>query len=112
MTKRKIVLSLLSKEQEFQVMQAADAVRAAARAGIDVDVVYANNNGALQLEHLYRYVQAPERLRPAAIVAQTVVGDGLPRVARDAAKAGIGWILLNREAHYIDSLRAEYPELP
>lgn len=50
MTKRKIVVSLLTKDQEFQVMQAADAERAAARAGFDIEVVYANNNTALQQE--------------------------------------------------------------
>lgn len=112
MTKRKIVVSLLTKDQEFQVMQAADAERAAARAGFDIDVIYANNNAALQEVRLRNFVSAPEPLRPAAIVTQTVAGDGLPRVARDAVKAGIGWVLLSTDVPYIDSLHAEYPGLP
>jgi len=112
MTKPKIIVSLLTKEQEFQVMQAADAERAAARAGFDIEVLYANNNTALQQERLYHFVHAPERSRPAAIVAQTVSGEGLPRVARDAVNAGIGWVLLSTDAPYIESLHAEFSALP
>jgi len=32
-------------------------------------------------------------------------------VARDAAAAGIGWILLNRDLPYVDELRAEFPQV-
>src|SRR5262249_13092707 len=73
---------------------------------------YAKNNTMVQVEQLYRLTHLPEGARPAAIVVHSVDGEGLPRVARDAARAGIGWILLNREVAYIDLLRAEYPKLP
>jgi ABC-type sugar transport system substrate-binding protein len=112
MSKSEIVVSLLTKEQDYQAMQAADAERAATRAGLTVEIVYARNNGTLQVEQLYPFVRAPEAHRPVAIVVQTVAGEGLERVARDAAKAGIGWVLLSRDVTYIDSLRAEYPRLP
>jgi ribose transport system substrate-binding protein len=108
----KIVVSLLTKDQEFQLLQAADAQAAVARAGFEIETLFANNNAALQMERLYHFVHAPEASRPAAIVVQTVAGDGVPRVARDAAKGGIGWVLLSRDVSYIDDLRAEYPELP
>ncbi len=112
MAKKKVIVSLLTKDQEFQLLQAADAESAAARAGLELEVVYGKNNSTLQLEQLYRFVNAPDSLRPVAIVVQSVGGDGLPRAARDAVKAGIGWILLNRDVPYIDSLRSEYPRLP
>ena len=112
MAKAKVVVSLLSKDQEFQLMQASDAERAAAKAGLELEIVFAKNNSTLQLEQLYRFVHAPTTSRPAAIIAQTVGGDGLPRVARDAVKAGIGWILLSRDVPYIDQLRSENPKLP
>jgi ribose transport system substrate-binding protein len=110
--KPKVVVSLLTKDQEFQTMQAADAERAAAAAGLDIEIIYAKNNATLQLEQLYRFVNAPQQSRPAAIIAQPVSGQALARVARDAAKAGIGWVLLSREAPYVDALRIEYPQLP
>ncbi len=112
MSRPRIIVSLLTKDQEYQTMQAADAERAAVRAGFDIEVLYAKNNSRLQVEQLYHFVRAPEKDRPLAIIVQTVVGEGLASVARDAAKAGIGWVLLNRDATYIDVLRAEHPGLP
>ena len=110
--RQKLVVSLLTKEQEFQALQAADAQRAAARAGLDVEIVYARNNGRLQVEQLYHFVHAAGDVRPVAIIAQAVAGDGLARVASDAVKAGIGWVLLNRDLPYVGALRAECPRLP
>jgi ribose transport system substrate-binding protein len=112
MSKPKVVVSLLTRDQEFQTMQAADAERAAGRAGLDIDVVFARNNSVLQVEQLYPFVRAAETGRPAAIIVQSVAGEGLERVARDAVKASIGWILLSRDVQYIDALRGEYPRLP
>jgi ABC-type sugar transport system substrate-binding protein len=108
----RIALLLLTEEQEFQRLQAADAAAAAARAGLDLEVFYARNNTMVQVEQLYRLTHAPQGARPAAIIIHSVDGEGLPRVARDAVKAGIGWVVLNREVAYIESLRAEYPRLP
>ena len=112
MSNPKIVMALLSKEQEFQLLQSTDATSAARRHGFDLDVVFAKNNSTLQAEQIYHFIHAPEAARPVAIVAQTVAGDGLPKVARDAVKAGIGWVLLNRDVSYIDALRTEHPRLP
>lgn len=92
-------------------MQAADAKLAAERAHLDLEVVYAENNAVLQIQQLYRFVHALEADRPAAIIVETVVGEGLERVARNAARAGIGWVILNRKVSYLDSLRQEWPKL-
>jgi ABC-type sugar transport system substrate-binding protein len=109
---RKIVVGLLSDAQEFQLMQASDAKAAAARAGLGIEVLFADNNAVLQIQQLFRHVHAPEEERPYAIVVETVTGEGLERVARNAVKAGIGWVLVNRHAPYVDALRAERPDLP
>lgn len=108
----KVVVGLLNDEQDFQKMQAADARSAAARAGLAVEVVFADSNAVLQIQQLFRFVHAPEGERPAAIVVETVTGEGLERVARNAVKAGVGWLLLNGSARYVDALRAERPDLP
>jgi len=112
MGKKRLVASFLSEDQEFQVMQAADAKLAAERAGLDLEVVYAENNAVLQIQQLFRFVHAPEAERPAVIIVETVVGEGLERVARNAARVGIGWVLLNRKVAYLESLRQEWPRLP
>jgi ribose transport system substrate-binding protein len=108
---RKIVVSLIMKDQEFQQLQAADASRAAARLGLEVEVLFAENNAVLQIQQLFRFVHAPEPERPAAIVTETVTGEGLERVARNAVRAGIAWVLVNRKVPYLDALRQERPEL-
>jgi ribose transport system substrate-binding protein len=108
---RKVVVSLITEDQEFQRMQGGDASRAAANLGIDVEVMFAENNAVLQIQQLFRFVHVPEPERPLAIVTETVVGEGLERVARNAVKAGIAWVLVNRRVPYLDDLRRERPDL-
>ena len=45
-------------------------------------------------------------------MVQSVTGEGLERVARNAVRSKIGWILLNRRVDYIDELRRANPDLP
>ena len=45
-------------------------------------------------------------------MVETVTGEGLERVARNAADAGVGWVLLNRRVTYLDELRSTHPALP
>jgi ABC-type sugar transport system substrate-binding protein len=108
----RIVASFLSKDQEYQRMQAADAEAAAARGGFDIEILFAEQNAILQIHQLFKYVHAPAAERPFAIVVETVVGEGLERVAKNAVRAGTGWALLNRRVGYLDALRREYPNIP
>ena len=111
-TRRSILVSLLAQDQEFQRLQADDARAAAARAGLDAEVLFADNTAVLQIQQLYRAIHRPSDARPAAIVVETVVGEGLERVAHAAVEAGIGWILVNRRVAYLEDLRRRHPELP
>jgi ribose transport system substrate-binding protein len=105
------VVSLTSAEQEYQVLQGEDAGQAGRRLGADVRVHFAEDNAVLQIQQLFASVHAPAGERPAALLVHTRVPDGLERVARNAAKAGISWILLNRTAPYLEALRSEHPTL-
>jgi ABC-type sugar transport system substrate-binding protein len=108
----KVVLGLLDEGQEFQRMQAEDARSAAGEAGLDVEVLYAENNAVLQIQQLYQVVHAPADRRPSVVIVETVAGEGLERLARTAVRVGIGWILLNRRVDYVDELRHQQPKLP
>ena len=108
---RRVVVSLITQDQEFQLLQAADARESARRLGLEAEVLFADNNAVLQIQQLFRCVHADEAERPAAIVTETVTGEGLERVARNAVQAGIAWILLNRRVAYMDALRRERPGL-
>jgi ABC-type sugar transport system substrate-binding protein len=108
----KIVLGLLDEGQEFQRLQAEDAQSAAEEGGLDVEVLYAENNAVVQIQQLYQVVHAPADRRPSVVIVHTVAGEGLERLARTAVRAGIGWIVLNRRVAYLDELRHQQPKLP
>lgn len=107
----RLAVSLTSADQEYQARLAQDAVETGRRLGVEVEVLFAEDNAVLQIQQLFRLLHAPEGERPAALLVHTRVPDGLERVARNAAKAGLGWILLNRTAPYVESLRSEHPAL-
>jgi ribose transport system substrate-binding protein len=107
----KVVVALQNEHQEFQLLEAQAARDSAARTGLDIEVVFADDNAIQQIQQLFAYIRAPEDERPAAIIVQSVVGEGLERVARNAVKAGIGWVVINRTVGYLNALRAERRDL-
>jgi ribose transport system substrate-binding protein len=108
----RVVVSQLTSAQEFQLLQAADAKAAGARLGIEVETVFADNNAIQQIHQLFAFVHAPAGQRPAAIAVEPVQGEGMERLARNAVKAGIGWILQQGGAAYLEKLRAQNPTVP
>ena len=105
MAKIRIVISLTTHDNDYQMEQAQSAEEAARRLGVAAELIYADNDAINQSTQLLRVVQAPTETRPTAIVFEPVGGTALPQVARAAASANIGWAVLNREAGYIEELR-------
>ena len=110
--KASVVVSLLSAAQEFQAMQAADARAAGQRTGLDVELVFCENNAIQQIQQLYSFIHAPEDRRPAALVVEAVTSEGMERVARNALKAGIAWVGQQWKTEYLATLRAQHPKVP
>jgi inositol transport system substrate-binding protein len=110
--KASVVVSLLSSAQEFQIMQAADARAAGQRTGLDVELVFSENNAIQQIQQLYSFIHAPEDRRPAALVVEAVTSEGMERLARNALKAGIAWVGQQWRTEYLATLRAQYPKVP
>jgi ABC-type sugar transport system substrate-binding protein len=108
---RRLVASFFTRDQEFHGLQVADFRAAAGRCRFEVEVLDAGDNPVLQIQQLFRVIHAPVEERPLALIVQTRVPDGLERVARNAIEAGIGWVLLNRTAGYLEALRSEHPGL-
>jgi ABC-type sugar transport system substrate-binding protein len=77
-----------------------------------VEVVFAEGNPVVQIHQLFGFIHARDDSRPRAIVVEATTGEGLERVARNAVKAGIGWILVNTDVGYLEGLRHHHPELP
>lgn len=103
--KIRILVSLTTDDNDYQIEQAQSAQQAATRLGVTADIIYAGNDAITQSTQILTVVQAPAESRPDAIVFEPVGSTALPQVARTAAAAGIGWVVLNRDAAYIEELR-------
>jgi ribose transport system substrate-binding protein len=105
MEKLNFLVSLTTRDNDYQIEQEAAAVEAGRRLGAGVQVIYADNDPIKQSQQLLEVIQSPKEKRPNGIVFEPVGGTALPQVARAAAAAGIGWVILNREADYLRELR-------
>lgn len=105
MKKLRILVSLTTNDNDYQIEQAKSAEEVCRRLDIELHIVYAENDAINQSTHLLRAIQAPQQDRPDGIVFEPVGGTALPQVAKAAVTANIGWAVLNREANYIADLR-------
>src|SRR5712664_1514710 len=105
MAKIRILISLTTNDNDYQIEQAQSAGQAASKLGVSAEIIYANNDAINQSTQILRAIQASSAERPNAIVFEPVGGTALPQVARAAAAAEIGWAVLNRDASYIEDLR-------
>jgi ribose transport system substrate-binding protein len=103
--KIRILLSLTTDDNDYQVEQAQSAEKAAKRLDVALQIIFAGNDAITQSTQILKAVQAPAESRPEAIVFEPVGSTSLPQVARAAAGAGIGWAVLNQDAGYIEELR-------
>src|SRR5260370_30869459 len=109
MKKLRILVSLTTNDNDYQIEQAQSAEQAARKGGVELQIVYADKDAITQSTQILKAIQADESQRPNAIVFEPVGGTALPQVARAAATAGIGWAVLNRDASYIPELRRSSP---
>lgn len=105
MKKLKFLVSLTTDDNDYQIEQSESAEQAARKTGVDVQIVHAQNDAINQSTQLLKAVQSAKELRPDAIIFEPVGGTALPQVAKAAVSAGIGWVILNRDANYIEELR-------
>jgi ABC-type sugar transport system substrate-binding protein len=108
MKKLNFLVSLTNNDNDYQQEQASAAEKAARRLGVDVKIIHANNDAVAQSQQLLHYVQHSSVVRPDAIMFEPAGGTTFPQVARAAAAAGIGWVVLNHEVDYILELRRSY----
>jgi ribose transport system substrate-binding protein len=105
MTKISVLVSLITKDNDYQTEQAAAAEDAARRLDANIQIVYAGNNAVDQSYQLLKVIQNSTQ-RPTAILVEPV-GTGMPQVAGAAVATGIGWGILNREVDYVAKLRRD-----
>lgn len=100
-----IGLALTDRDNPFQQLLARDAEAAAAKAGLPLTTVF---TGEVFTEHL----SALRKLiatAPQAIVVMALRDQGLARVIREGAAAGVHWAFLNPNEEDLDAVRHEFP---
>ena len=102
MNKLNVLVSLITKENDYQLEQAASAAAAATQLGAQVQIVYAGNDAVQQTQQILTFIQDPAK-RPDAILAEPV-GTSMEQIARAAVKAGVGWGIINSSAEYISAI--------
>lgn len=105
MRRLRFLVSLITKDNDFQIQQAASAETAARELGIDLEILYADGDTITQSTQILKAIQAHQTLRPDGVIVEPAGGTGLPQVAKAAIEAGVAWGLANREAEYVPELR-------
>jgi len=108
MKKLNFLLSLTNNDNDYQLEQATAANEAAKRLGVELNILSADNDAINQSQQLLHVIQSHADSHPDGVIFEPVGGTALPQVARAAAAAGIGWVVLNREVEYIADLRKTY----
>jgi len=107
MEKLRFVL-LAVDNNDYQVEQVSAAQSAAARLGIELEIIHTEHDSIQQSQVVLDFIQRPVSTRPNAIFFEPV-GTSLAQPARAAAAAKVGWVILNREnVDYVRELRERY----
>jgi len=105
MKKPRILLSLMTEENDYQLEQAASARRVAERLPVALQILFANNDTITQSTQILRAIQGNPSTRPDGVILQPVGGTALSQAARAACGAGIGWGVLNNVPDYLAELQ-------
>ena len=108
MKRLSFLISLTNDDNDYQQEQATAAEKTARRLGVDVKIIHASNDPLVQSQQLLQYVQDSSKAKPDVIMFEPAGGTAFPQVARAAAAAGIGWVVLNFDVDYILELRRQY----
>ncbi|HUJ95750.1 MAG TPA: substrate-binding domain-containing protein [Terriglobales bacterium] len=102
------LVSLTNNDNDYQIEQAAAVQETARKLGVGLQIAYGENDSITQSQQILAAVQSPSDVRPDGIIFEPVGGTAMPQVARAAAAAGMGWVVLNRDADYVLELRKAY----
>jgi ABC-type sugar transport system substrate-binding protein len=101
------VVSLITQESDYQREQAYSAQQAANRLNVEVQILYADSDPIRQSQQLLEVVQNRSS-GVKALIFEPAGSTAFPQVARAAAAAGLGWVVMNRNDPSVAQLRSRY----
>jgi ribose transport system substrate-binding protein/inositol transport system substrate-binding protein len=103
-----VTLALVDERNPFQQLLRSEAEAAARRAGLKLDAVFTGDSFTEQIAALRKLVSDPGK-RPDALLVMAVRDQGLARVVREAAAAGVHWVFLNATEDDLEPVRRDHP---
>src|SRR5580700_4401328 len=97
---------------EHQALLRDDCVKAAGRYGFPLRVFGADNDSQKQVAQIQACLREPPAQRPTVVMVSPVREVNLRSVAYEAARLGVGWVVLTRWWDYVNNLHAEFPDPP
>src|SRR5260370_36825386 len=91
MNKLRFLVSLTTSDNDYQLEQAQSAEQMARKLGVEIQIVYADNDAITQSTQILKAVQADENERPYPVIFEPVGGTALPHAVRAAASGGLAW---------------------
>jgi ABC-type sugar transport system substrate-binding protein len=110
MADQTVALCLVDPANDFQQAMRADAESAARRNSLKLEVHFSGHDLPAQLNMIRACIDAEPK--PRAILVLATRDKGLARMAKDAVKAGIAFVYLNRTEDDIAEIRREFPSTP
>src|SRR5260370_40388362 len=97
MANLRFIVSLTTKESDYQFEQAASAQPAALKVGVDAQIMYADNDAITQSTQLLKAIQSDAPKRPNAIIFGHVGDTEFPQEAQTTVRAKNRCATLNTE---------------
>ncbi len=108
MKKLKVLLALITRNNDYQREQASAAEATAKRLNIDLKVIYAEGDAIAQTQQLFAALRENPADRPDAIVVEPV-GTAMSMVGKTAVGSGVGWVVMNNTLGEVGQLRQTSP---
>jgi ribose transport system substrate-binding protein len=105
MARHRFLISLITKDNDYQREQATAAEEVARSLGVDIQITYADSDAITQSQQLLEVIQSPNASEYCGIIVEPAGGTSMTQVGRAAIREGIGWAVLNREIDAIGELR-------
>ncbi|MBN2368869.1 MAG: sugar ABC transporter substrate-binding protein [Vicinamibacteria bacterium] len=109
--KPKIAVHLITAANAYQIQSQEDALSTARRLDVDVILQFADADATRQIHQICEQVYCDPARRPQALIVEAVRDGGMERVVKNAARAGVGIVLIHGDGQFIDAVRKEFPDV-
>ena len=97
---------------EYQELMRDHFVKTARGYGFPARAYRADNDSDKQVAQIRQCLREPPDQRPTVVMVAPISEIQLLSTAYEAARLGVGWVVLNGWCDYLNQLRAEFPDLP